>query len=373
MIKRLLVIFGLLTAPLLHAETLSTATLRGRWSPEKANAWYADQPWPVGANYVPRSAINQIEMWQASTFDPAMIDQELGWAAKIGMNTMRVFLHDLLWAEDPDGLIDRMDQFLKIAQRHRIRPMFVFFDGVWDPDPYLGPQRPPRPHTHNSGWVQSPGRSILGDPARHDELKSYVKGIMHYYANDARVLAWDLFNEPDNRNSNSYGGLELADKVAAAHRLLIKAFEWAREVNPKHPITAGVWRDHGGWAEPSPIFQFMLANADIITFHNYSGADNLTRQIEEMRAAYDRPLLCTEYLARGNESTFDPHLEIMKRHRVGAYNWGLVDGKSQTKYPWATWREVFTTGPTVWHHDLFHSDGTPYRQDEVDTIRRLTK
>ncbi len=371
--KRILLSLTLMMVSTLLAEDLTVETLQGRWSEKRINDWDAVKGWPVGANYVPRYAINQIEMWQAENFDPKIIEQELEWAAAIGMNTMRVFLHDLLWEQDPDGFIDRIDEFLKIAQRHRIRPMLVFFDGVWDPHPFLGAQRPARPHVHNSGWVQSPGRIILGDPERHDELRDYVKGIMHYFANDRRVMAWDLFNEPDNLNQVSYGGLELAEKVDLSHRLLIKAFEWAREVNPRQPITTGIWRDHGGWAEPSPIFQFMLANSDFITFHNYSGADNLTRQIEEMREAYNRPLMCTEYLARSNDSTFEPHLGIMERHRVGAYNWGLVDGKSQTKYPWATWREVFTAEPELWHHDIFRADGTPYRKEEVDYIRRLTR
>lgn len=371
--KYLQLFLSLIVVPTLLAEELMEDTLHGRWSEKRINDWYADQAWPVGANYLPRYAINQIEMWQADSFDPEIIEQELQWASAIGMNTMRVFLHDLIWEQDPDEFIDRIDTFLTIAQRQRIRPMLVFFDGVWDPDPYLGPQRPPRPHVHNSGWVQSPGRTILGDPARHDELRDYVKGIMHYFANDRRVLAWDLFNEPDNLNQHAYGGLELADKVDRAHQLLIKAFTWAREVNPRQPITAGIWRDHGGWEEPSAIFRFMLANSDFITFHNYSGADNFTRQIEEMKAAHNRPLMCTEYLARGNASTFDPHLGIMKRHRVGAYSWGLVDGKSQTKYPWATWREVFTAEPEIWHHDLFRADGTPYSRAEVDYIRGLTR
>jgi hypothetical protein len=371
--KHFLLFLTLIVVPSLMAEELMVDTLQGRWSEKRINDWYADQPWPIGANYLPRYAINQIEMWQAEDFDPEIIEQELEWAAAIGMNTMRVFLHDLIWQQDPDGFIDRIEEFLKIAQRNRIRPMLVFFDGVWDPDPFLGPQRPPRPHVHNSGWVQSPGRMILGDPARHDDLRDYVKGIMHYFANDRRVLAWDLFNEPDNLNPASYAGLELDNKVDLSHRLLIKAFEWAREVKPRQPITTGIWRGHDGWAEPSPIFQFMLANSDFITFHNYGGADDFARQIEEMRAAYNRPLMCTEYLARGHGSTFDPHLGIMKRYRVGAYNWGLVDGKSQTKYPWSTWQDFSTSEPAVWHHDIFHPDGSPYAQAEVDYIRELAR
>lgn len=127
-----------------------------QWPLEKANAWYSTQRWLVGSDYIPADAINQLEMWQADTFNPAQIDKELGWAQGIGMNTMRVFLHDKLWEQDAEGFKKRIDQFLAIAARHGIRPMLVFFDSCWDPDPKLGPQRPPTPGVHNSGWVQSP-------------------------------------------------------------------------------------------------------------------------------------------------------------------------------------------------------------------------
>jgi hypothetical protein len=51
-----------------------------RWSEAAANAWYSKQPWLVGSNYIPSNAVNQLEMWQADTFDPARIDTKLGWA-----------------------------------------------------------------------------------------------------------------------------------------------------------------------------------------------------------------------------------------------------------------------------------------------------
>ena len=97
------------------------------------------------SNYIPKSAINELEMWQAETFDPATIDRELGWAEGIGMNTMRVFLHNLVWEQDPKGLEDRINIFLAIAARHHIRPVFVLFDSCWDPHPKLGPQLPADP------------------------------------------------------------------------------------------------------------------------------------------------------------------------------------------------------------------------------------
>ncbi len=116
-----------------------------RWSVEKANSWYQQQPWLVGSNYTPATAINQLEMWQAESFDPQQIDKELGWAEGLGMNTMRVFLHDLLWQQDPAGFKKRIDAFLTIADKHHIRPIFVLFDSCWDPLPRLGPQHPPIP------------------------------------------------------------------------------------------------------------------------------------------------------------------------------------------------------------------------------------
>ena len=86
-----------------------------RWSEARAHDWYAGQPWLVGSNFIPTDAINQLEMWQAATFDPKEIDKELGWAEGLGMNTMRVFLHDLLWQQDPTGFQSRVDTFLTIC------------------------------------------------------------------------------------------------------------------------------------------------------------------------------------------------------------------------------------------------------------------
>src|SRR6187397_483486 len=116
-----------------------------KWSEQQARDWYAKQSWLVGANYNPASAINQLEMWQAETFDPKRIDLELGWAEGLGFNTMRVFLHDIPWKTDSAGFLKRIDAFLDIAAKHKIRPMFVFFDSCWNPNPKAGKQPEPKP------------------------------------------------------------------------------------------------------------------------------------------------------------------------------------------------------------------------------------
>jgi hypothetical protein len=345
-----------------------------RWTAEQANKWYDAQPWLVGCNFAPNSAINQLEMWQADTFDPAAIDRELGWAASLGMNTVRVFLHDLPWTEDREGFYSRIDKFLDICAKHKIRPMVVLFDGVWDPDPQSGLQRRPRTGVHNSGWVQSPGRVILADPKKQDALKPFVTEVIKRYAQDDRVLAWDLFNEPDNPNENSYGPLELKNKDEVAERLVRLSFQWAREVGPKQPLTVGVWRGPE-WDQPeklNKVHQAALELSDVISFHNYDGPEILNARIAQLRKT-GRPLICTEYLARGNGSTFEAILPIFKKERIGAYNWGLVDGKTNTKYPWKTWQmPIIGVEPEPWHHEIFHTDGKPYSEDEVKLIKSLT-
>jgi hypothetical protein len=355
------------------AASAMTSAAAERWSQEQANQWYGNLPWLVGCNFLPSSAINQLEMWQADTFDPKTIDRELGWAESIGFNTVRVFLHEIPWQDDREGFHERVDKFLEICAKHKIRPLVVLFDGVWDPDPQSGPQRRPRTGVHNSGWVQGPGRVVLADPAKQDALGPYVQDVIRRYGNDDRVLAWDLFNEPDNPNSNSYGPLELKNKDEAAARLVKLAFQWARAVGPNQPLTVGLWRLEN-WDKPEKLNLVHRAAAelsDVISFHDYGKTDVTQRRIDELRT-YGRPLLCTEFMARGNGSTFEQALPLFKKEKVAAYCWGLVDGKSQTKYPWHTWQMPILGEPDPWHHDIFHTDGRPYREEEVTLIRNLT-
>jgi hypothetical protein len=225
---------------------------------------------------------------------------------------------------------------------------------------------------HNSGWVQSPGRAIIEDAARHEELKPYIQGVIGHFKNDKRVHAWDLINEPDNTNGSSYGSQEPGNKKEMALELLRKVFAWAREVNLSQPLTSGVWI--GTWTDPaklSPMEKLQLGESDIITFHSYAPVDEVKTCIASLRR-YGRPVLCTEYMARPRGSTFDPILALFKEEKVGAYNWGFVDGKSQTIYPWDSWQKTYTAEPPVWFHDIFRRDGTAYREEEVSYIRKVT-
>lgn len=325
-----------------------------QWSVEKANAWYAQQPWIIGADYIPSNAINQLEMWQAPTFDSLLNDKELGWAENIGFNTMRVYLHSLAWKEDKEGFKKRMNTFLNIAANHNIRIIFVFFDDVWNKEPKAGPQPAPKPGVHNSGWVQDPGQPMSEDTTLFPALEEYVKDVLTTFSGDKRILLWDLYNEPGN-----------SGKKNASLPLLKKVFEWARAVNPEQPVSVGLW----DWSFEE-LNAFQVANSDIVTYHDYEDPAWHQRVIELLKVN-GRPLICTEYMARTRNSRFSNTLPLLKKERVGAINWGFVAGKTNTKYAWDT---PIPDGsePLEWFHDIFYPDGTPYRKDEVDLIKKLS-
>jgi hypothetical protein len=350
----------------------TTVEKRKIWTKEQANAWYAEQPWLVGSNYNPSTAINQLEMWQEDTFDPKRIDEELGWAEQIGMNTMRVYLHDLLHKDDAVGLYKRMDTFLEIADKHHVKILFVLFDSCWDPFPKSGKQRDPKPHVHNSGWVQSPGQKVLQDSTQYPRLEKYVKETVAHFKGDQRILGWDVWNEPDNMTGPSYEKVEIKNKVALVLPLLEKVFQWARESNPSQPLTSGVWV--GDWSDEAkmqPMHKLQLAQSDIFSFHNYNKPEDFEKVIKQLQR-YGKPLLCTEYMARPNGSTFEGFLPIARKYNVGMINWGFVDGKSQTKYSWDSWTKKYDAEPELWFHEVFHTDGTPYKKAETDLIKKMT-
>ena len=301
-----------------------------RWGEERSRAWQQDAGWLVGCNFMPPTAGNQLEMWQGDTFDPPTIDRELGWAKGLGFNSVRVFLlHDLLWRIDGDRFLARVDAFLSIASSHDISTMLVLFDGVWDPSRIPGPKGG-RVRVSNSIWVQSPGSAILADPAHWGALRTYLEAVMQRFRSDHRVIAWDLFNEPDNLNVTSYPRKELPHKQRLVTDLVDAVFDWSQSVDPVQPMTAGVFLGVGGATERvSRLNRIMLSRSDVISFHCYGGRRSLAAAIDHL-SAYHRPLVCTEWLARPRSPV--ELLELMAEKGVGAYSWGLVDGKTRTAF-----------------------------------------
>lgn len=332
----------------------TTVTVIGKvWPIEKAKDWYRKHKWINGADFLPSTAINQLEMWQAETFDPNTIDKELGWAKNIGFNTMRVYLHSIAWQKDPSGFKNRVGQYLSIAHKHGIKTIFVFFDDCWNKEGFAGKQPEPKTGIHNSGWVQDPGDPMSKNPANFPALEKYVKDVMTHFKTDERILFWDLYNEPGN-----------SGKLNTSFPLLKNVITWARSVEPMQPISIGLW----AWNFHA-LNAMQAVNSDIITYHNYEEPDLHKRTIDMLKA-FGRPIICTEYMARTRNSRFANIMPMLKRENIGAINWGLVAGKSNTIYAWDA---PLPNGeqPTEWFHDVFKKDGTPYREDEVQLIKKL--
>ena len=345
---------------------------RGRWEEARAWSWYNSQPWRVGCNFIPSGSINQLEMWQADTFHLEEIDRELGWLAAIGMNSARVFLHDLLWKQDAEGFLARVDQFLDIAGKHGIGIMFVFFDSCWYPYPEVGKQREPHPRRHNSFWLQSPGAPLVNDAQAFDELEDYVTGFVRHFRDDQRVIIWDVWNEPENF---SMGGHEKdmtkERKLELVTPLVAQAFQWIRSANPTQPLTSAIWE--GDWADDKliPLQKIQLLASDLISFHRYVSLAETRRTVEPLKR-FGRPLLCTEYVARAEGNSFETILPYFHQEKIAAYNWGAVSGKTNTIYPWDSATRIYTEEPVPWHHDIFRPDGSPYDSKETALIKALT-
>ena len=340
---------------LLFLTSIGTLTAQKIWTSAEANTWYAKQPWLVGCNFIPSTAINEMEMWQADTIDPNTIDKELGWAQGLGFNVVRVYLHNLAWETDRAGFVTRIGNFLGIADKHKIKVVFVLFDDCWLPDPKPGKQPDPKPGVHNSGWLRAPGPAIVSNPAKWEYLELYTKDILILFKNDARVLMWDLYNEPGN-----------SDMTDISFPFMQQVFKWAWSVRPSQPLTCATWNGDEKFRRYN---EFQLASSDVITFHNYNDSKNLESEILRLQKL-ERPLICSEYMARTNNSTFESNLPIMKKYRVGAINWGLVSGKTNTIFPWGS--KEGTPEPAIWFHDIFRKDGTPFDPKEVTLIRELT-
>ncbi len=348
-----------------------------RWTQKSAEEWINRTGWLAGCNFTPSTASNQIEMWSNETFDRGTIRRELAWARDIGFNSVRIYLHDLVWEHDRDGFISRIHEFLDIAGELDLSVLPVIFDDCWDPNPLPGKQPDPVPGLHNSRWVESPGISVVKDTIRWPGLEAYVRDIITEFGSDRRIVMWDLYNEVGNtflpslslkqpRKGFALAGILLGRLIFKNRSLALlkKTFEWARDCRPEQPLTSGIW-----FADRE-LNRYLLNEADIITFHNYKDVKNLKKQISELKKT-GRPVICTEYMARTAGSRFETHLPVFKDEGVGCYSWGLVAGKTQTNYSWKSHKGA--AEPELWFHDILRPDGSAYIRDEVDFIRRITR
>ena len=352
-------VFGIISTLACIASLHSCSAQPGeRWSEEKANAWYESMEWPVGCDYVPAYAGNQIQMWQSSTWDPEAIDRELGWAEQLGFNSLRIFLHDKVWKAEREAFFSHVDEFLEIADSHGMTCLVTLFTNGGSEQRFVGEEISPVPGIHNSIWAQTPGESVVNNPEKWNQVKEYEQDVLRRYKDDKRIIAWCLYNEPQNTQRG----------VKKTLPLMKETFRWAREINPSQPLTAPIWEIPSSLTPQMPTVTWVWENSDIISFHCYKEPDYLEKFIK-LLLPYNRPLVCTEYMGRP-KSTFKECMPILKKYNVGAINFGLTAGKCNFHLQWTS--KAGDPEPKVWFHDIFRLDGTPYSQEEVDFIREMT-
>ncbi|MBQ1202611.1 MAG: cellulase family glycosylhydrolase [Loktanella sp.] len=352
-----------------------------RWTTKQAKDWWQKRRWVCGFNYLPSTAVNFIEMWHPTTFDVPTIRRELAWAAEIGFNAARINLPYLGWVHDAQGLLDRVDKFITIAAELGIDTIPCLFDdcGFGGQEPVWGPQADPIPGVHNSRAVASPGRAIVMDARERDNLETYVRSVIHRFRNDRRILFWDLYNEPGNRMNFAGGGYDhyASALEQSALSLMENCFNWARAVDPVQPLTVAAWTTPlpGDDSHPyqTEIDRSALLHSDIVTFHAYWNRARVAEFIDIL-GVLDRPIFCTEWMARAVDSRISDQLELFHDRGVGCFQWGLVKGRTQTWLPWPDALVKAHGGDPsrdIWFHDLLHEDGQPYDAREIETIQRL--
>ena len=332
-----------------------------QWSVEKAQTWWDGQEWPVGCCFVPSYAINQFEMWQPETFNLPVLDKEFGLCEELGFNLVRIYLHEELWFADAEGFKDRIRQVLDLTQKHGIKVTFTFCTNGGSDSEKLGPQPGPKPGVHGGGhWCQSPGKDIFFNEDRWPEFKAYLQDILRSFGKDSRILYWCLYNEPENVRMGR-----------DCLKFMKEMYEWAWEVRPDQPLTSPVWQRPGyaGTKTRLDMVSFVCQNSDIISFHCYYPAKELETFIN-MLHHFHRPMICQEYMGRTLGSTFETCLPVMKREKVGALNWGLVEGKCKYRFPWG--HKEADGEPDLWFHSIFWEDYTPYNPVEIEVIKKIT-
>lgn len=353
-----------------------------RWSESDAKDWWNARPWVCGFNFLPSTAVNFIEMWHETTFDMPTIERELGWASEIGFNAIRVNLPFVGWKQDREGLLDRLDRLMGAASRCGIDTVPCIFDdcGFGGKEPVWGPQPDPIPAIHNSRAVASPGRAAVVDMDLRPSLEAYVRDVIGTFRADRRILFWDLYNEPGNRmdfDKTAYSEFG-AELEAHALSLMEASFATARDIGPEAPLSVAAWTtplpDDDAHPYQTGIDRSALLHSDIVTFHAYWNRKRVAQFIDYLEVL-DRPMICTEWMARQIDSRICDQLELFRHRNVGCFQWGLVKGRTQTWLPWPDDLVRAHGGKvdrSVWFHDLLDQTGQPYDPSEVETIRALT-
>ena len=371
------------------ASAAATRTAGGRngpWTKEKAWEWYRAQPWIRGCNYMPASCANRVDQWQALGCEErfAEMERELQVAEEIGFNTLRILVELQgfgVWLADREGFMERFERALAVMARHKMRAIVVLGNDCMRPKsvwrlPKPGPQtfdlgyHGGRKLSQHGSFPGEMGHSQVDDPELKPKFFEMCAELLEKYRADARILFWNIWNEPGNSR-----------RWTASVEPLRELFELAWKINPVQPLAADVWAGDYG-CDPNGVNKAQILAgelSDIVSYHCYSDYETQIRTIAKLRRHYGRPLVNTEWLARILHNDVFSAYPLFWLERVGCTCWGFVAGKYQTFEPWeGMWKQIENGDEaarnwdmTKWFHDLIRPSLRPYDPKEIAVIKRF--
>jgi hypothetical protein len=291
-----------------------------------------------GANYVPSYARNDVAIWM--DYDSAVIDRELGYAQRLNLNTVRIFLNQAVFERDPNTFLERLEDFLSLCEKYQIRAMPVLFDSCFDP------QTVDLTDYRNRSWMPSPGFSRLSEADR-PAMAEYIHAVVGGHRNDQRIALWDVMNEPES--TAKYGDFEQHGRQTI-NDFVRWSLRRVREEDPSQPLTVG-------WASPT-LNLVSIDLVDVICIHLYCPHQDLRRLIQESQEwgrLHEKPVILNEFVGQPHQP-IEHALEIVTERKIGWVFWELMLGKTQ-----------FTQGSAPYQGHIY-PDGTCRSVREVAAI-----
>ena len=347
-----------------------------KWSKEKANEWYKKQGWLRGCNFIGSDCTNRLDMWQSYKSEEKLVtaDKELALCDKIGFNTVRLWMNFDVYYKEKNSYMDILEKYISLCDKHHQKVMIVlaYEEDLPRGEVFVAKEMGEQKYAlgEHQGRIPLEKEEIEKTPYHyleykelHDIFIEMVKNIVSKYANDERVLCWNIFNEP---------GIMIGERNIP---LLKELFEVVRSYNPIQPLCADIWRGLNEGKIKSAEEQLAYDLSDVISFHSYLPYSLLVEELH-YHLKDGRPVLLTEWLHRINHNNIFEIYPLLYLNNVANYCWGFVVGKTQTHEPWPHMWDEYYNGIitdfdfTKWQHDLFRPNLRPYDPREIKVLEK---
>jgi hypothetical protein len=281
-----------------------------------------------GFNYTPSTATNDISFWR--DYDEALVERELGYAKRLGLNSARVFLAYVVWEREPEAFIRRLRHFVRAAHALGIRTMPVVWDSCFS-------EVEPSYEADINDWIPNPGVMHLGEdfwPKGEQYCQALVEGLR----DEPGLLMWDVMNEPLMTSWVHNAGAEKAARIETIWKFVRHFCDVFGKIDSQHPTTVGV--------HAAENLEVIGEASDVLSFHDYSATrEAIGRTLDlglEHARRLNKPVFVSEISCLARANPYDVSIQACMERGLGWFTWELMIGKSM-------WRDI---------HGIVYPDGT---------------